>query len=532
MNNIYTYNKGLVAPQDLGLYSGDIAITVPSIDSAPRIAWNGAPIDVDTFRLALAFLKWTYDEHKVEGQARFFYNMWTHEWRTVVLPQHIWSSAHTREVEENDPVKSKILEDLLNDGFEQAGTIHHHSTMGAFQSGGDATDEIGQAGFHVTVGRMTTKTADFHCRATFRKIQYDEKTGAMNPGDWLPGLSCETIHPLIAKHWLSLEDLPAFPEEWKALMWERPKTAPTYAGYQSYMGYQGNAGYQTGRSFSLVHDQRYKGVTPIFVDKMIKVWLCEPLTKKAEKQKEAFSRVLCHPNRAKKNFEDYAFTVEEAPAEETAKALPPPKTEEDPQIAEDALSDFIDAIPDNEFDQIRSLSNEDLKEYLYGLVTEGADTIQLATSDDDDDEDYFSKEESDAYETISDLLVDFHTQWVPEHMDANDIKQFYEMLESCTTKWVSDMRECSKLMNVIPNPCMDQEDLRELLVEWFKGFVDKVAMADRAEWDAYVKLSTDPQMQVSFYDLLLEGIDSLINMGFISDTEYNRDGTSARFVRA
>jgi len=168
----------------------------------------------------------THDEHKVEGQIRLFYNEFTREWKTVALPQYIWSAGHTREVEEDDPIKSKIIETLLNSGFGQAGTGHHHSGMSAFQSGGDKEDELGQNGFHFAVGQMSSPTADFHCRATFRKINYDPNQGMLDPNQWVPGLHNQVLQKDIAALWLSLSNLPPFPEEWKTYLRKKPVQTP------------------------------------------------------------------------------------------------------------------------------------------------------------------------------------------------------------------------------------------------------------------------------------------------------------------
>ena len=235
--SIQLYDKKyIVEHQDLGLYSGDINITPPPMAADPVLNWHGAPIDRNTFRMVLAFLKWTHDAHKCEGQARFWYNPETLEWRPVVLPQEKWGPSHTREVEEENDVKEAIITKLFADGFGEAATIHHHSSMGAFQSGGDKEDELSRSGFHVTVGHMSSDTADFHARATFKKINYEEEKGMMRCAEWLPGLRTKktlkdnytAIQSEIADFWLDLKNLPEFPAVWKTYVVEKPVTA-TYS---------------------------------------------------------------------------------------------------------------------------------------------------------------------------------------------------------------------------------------------------------------------------------------------------------------
>lgn len=231
---ILTYNKLLVKSQDLGLYSGDILIVPDPFKGHPQIRWSGSIIDLDQFRIALAFLKWTHDTYKVESQIRLFYNPHTTQWKTVVLPQYIWSVGHTQEIEETNPVKTAILDDLLTSGFGQVGTGHHHSNVPAFQSSGDLQDEIKQNGFHFTVGNMSDKIASFHCRVTFRKINYDPNHNMIDPNQWVPGLHNSTIKEKeIAALWLDLTDLPPFPKIWKSYLRKKPVIQASSSWYHN-----------------------------------------------------------------------------------------------------------------------------------------------------------------------------------------------------------------------------------------------------------------------------------------------------------
>lgn len=226
----------LIEKQNLGLYSGDIPVVPTIMKDEPRLDWSGAPIDHEEFRKALAFLKWSHDTHHVEAQIRLYYNQWTCKWRTAVFPQYIISAGHTREVEDDNERKNKIIDALLADGFEEAGTGHHHSGMGAFQSGDDRLDELKRNGFHFTVGRMSDNIADFHCRATLKKVNYTADHDMINPHQWLPGLGdFKNAMAEIKKFWLDLTpaSLPAFPEEWKELMIKRVEENTTTNSWMS-----------------------------------------------------------------------------------------------------------------------------------------------------------------------------------------------------------------------------------------------------------------------------------------------------------
>ena len=259
---ITKYENITILEQNLGLYSGGISTIIPDSPEPPKIKWNGAPIGRDQFRLALSFLYWAYEKHSVEAQIRLFYNPISALWETVVFPQYIWSSVHTEEIKEEDnPEKERITEELHSRGFGQAGTGHSHSTMGAFQSGGDLKDELSQHGYHFTVGCMKSKVADFHSRVTFRKVNYTPGKEMLNEGNWLPGLSSHLKDNPLNKFWLSLENLPRFPEEWKARMVERP-VAPIvkYPSYPGFSSHQSSLARQWGTS-RYTPPTRYK--TPI-----------------------------------------------------------------------------------------------------------------------------------------------------------------------------------------------------------------------------------------------------------------------------
>ncbi|MHC4620670.1 MAG: hypothetical protein ACYTEQ_23220 [Planctomycetota bacterium] len=284
MNNstLMMYNQQAVQHMDLGLYAGEIAVNVPKMPIKPRLRWKGAPIDRETFRIMLAFLKWTHDTHSVEGQGRFFYNDITARWRPVVLPQYIWSAGHTREVEDDSLEKEQVLAELSKDGFGEAGTIHHHSRMSAFASHGDQQDEIARHGFHVTVGHMSADIADFHARATFKKICYTMEDGMMNVADWLPGLRTRTtktrltgpFNPLVNRFWLSLNDLPEFPEDWKALLVEKPKTITSVASTTQTTKYGTTTTY--GASAMTLNREKHRGEKPIWEDKLIRRYQDKP----------------------------------------------------------------------------------------------------------------------------------------------------------------------------------------------------------------------------------------------------------------
>ena len=217
-----------VMEQKLPLVEGELPV-LPTPGETATIRWKGAPMSKKVFRRILAFFKWSYDTHKVESQVRLFYNEDKRRWTVCVLPQWIGSAASSNESEspEHAEERNRVLADMERRGYDFAGTGHHHSSMSAFQSGTDHADEIKQPGLHFTIGKLNGNTAELHTRFTIRETQYDD--GGDNEGSTREsGLIFDTssiyTQDPVTNGWLSLEDLPAFPESWKGRMKQRPKT--------------------------------------------------------------------------------------------------------------------------------------------------------------------------------------------------------------------------------------------------------------------------------------------------------------------
>jgi hypothetical protein len=502
------YQDMTVQHMDLGLYAGDIAITLPPIAVKPRLEWRGAPIDRETFRIALAFLKWTHDEHKVEGQARFFYNQTSHKWRPVALPQYIWSAGHTREVEENNETKEKIISELLNAGFGEAGTIHHHSGMGAFQSSGDKTDELSRHGFHVTVGHMHGDIADFHARATFKKINYEMEDGMLNVAEWLPGLRTRTVNrkmlsfnPLINGFWLDLKNLPEFPEDWKKLLVERPEVK-TVTTYTSRGGVRTSYTSTADRSYQL--KEAHKNDTPIYEDTLYVIWLRGPQTGLTI-TKKAFTNET-HTNETRRS-------QLAAPKKEhtTHSSVEPSKSEE-----KEAVKPKTDWTAE-ELKNIHMMTNEQFDDYLAGLKSAGL----LASSD----------SVMSVRDMVVTALVDMRDRQIPDELDAEDLEELCSDIQRLSSWLIRKVALMSR--NMIGTTLPPERDVQELLCQWMADFARMCADMTKEEWEASVDACTivDTKDSFDFYELMCVGLDEAAALGHVDDI-YNNDGTvvsSARF---
>jgi hypothetical protein len=484
---------------NLGLYSGELHVALPKMEGRPRIHWNGAVIDRETFRLALAFLKWTHDEHKVEGQARFFYNEETGEWKTVVLPQYIWSAGHTREVEADNPVKEKIIEDLLLDGFGEAGTIHHHSNMGAFQSAGDKEDELSRNGFHVTVGTMSAKVSAFHARATFKKIQYEKtqhapSSGRLNIDQWLPGMMGnanaphQPIQDDIAKHWLSLEDLPEFPDEWRLHMVERPveKSNPNM-GFRSQLNPTNHDWSRSrtvpGETPSERAQRLHVGHVPVYELGRLKIWLAG--------NQIAYSKYRIAPKGKAKQLE--------APLMEAPKA--------------DATSTQLPTI--QELRDMRTMKPDEFEIYVKLLREEK----RVDTSSDS----------ATVKRKFARSLAKFRDMYVSEELQKSDLDTLFLDLQSMSSRVLRVIMSLADsygghrggALSALP----DSTEMRTLAVHWMGTLTDTLNTMHPEEWDALNAAlhSTKTVSEYDFYTMMCAGIRSGVDAGDIEDV-YDPDG--------
>jgi hypothetical protein len=461
------------------------------MEGKPHINWNGTVLDRETFRVALAFLKWTHDEHHVEGQARFFYNEVTGEWRTVALPQYIWSGSHTREVEADSPVKEKIIEALLNEGFGEAGTIHHHSNMGAFQSGGDKEDELSRNGFHVTVGTMSSKVAAFHARATFKGLQYEKSrygldTGCMNIDQWMPGLSGDKEAPHkpilsdILEHWLSFDDLPEFPEVWKTYMIARPEEKGSNVGF-SPTGIRGKGPIQYEETPNERALRLHVGHTPIYTSGRVIIWLAgaNPTTR----------------------FKLIPRAIVSAST---------PRCTDKPTEVVHTASTQLPTI--QELREMRSMTVSDFETYLELL----RESKRVDTS-----------RNGDALKRkMSGALASFRDLFVSEKLSAKELNKIFTDLQTASTRIARIILNLGDSYELFENTRTDLPEAPEMLKlssQWMHEMTGVLVDLHPEEWDAIDEASSTINSDYDFYQMMCAGLRKAVDDGTVTDV-YDIDG--------
>lgn len=485
----YKPKNQLVSYLNLGLWEGDIKINAPEIKT-PHLKWNGACIDHETFRQALAFLKWTCDEHKVEGQARFFYNSTTHKWKTVVLPQYIWSMGHTREIEDDDAnpkhleLRDSVLEPILQAGFGEVGTIHHHGNGCAYQSTGDLQDELSRNGFHVTVGHMTTPTADFHARITLKGILYEMEDSMFNVSDFIPGMRTRKTEknkstyfsPEIAKFWLDLKDLPEFPAVWKTYLVGEKVQKQTTTVQTSYDRSPGRETRNTYTSDTARVKAKHLGEIPVFKDRRVSVWLIK------------------HSPQGKFRIESLPRTPV-LPVTTTATATENSK----PFTAE-------------ELGRINHMSGVEFEEYLK-ILQEEKRISEPSTRE--------------SFKCLlRDLLGTFRDEQVMDNtLTGPELKVLFKSLQSITSRVIRHIDLVTAVMSR-EESAFDREEFPLILSEWIKVIIENVLDFHPNEWNYLFKMAVDSKEadHFDFYELMCEGLRDHTAFCTI-DPIYSADGS-------
>jgi hypothetical protein len=196
------------------LFQGYVAVPLPK--SPPWVGYHGPKIPMEEWRKILAFFRWSYDESKSETQVRLYFHPAEGLWRAWAFPQEYGSGMTTKELPEDNCDERRRAG--IGSGWLVGGTVHHHCSSKAFQSGTDKSNEETQNGIHITVGQIDKSFHDLHGRVSFKKHFYEAAWSEwfeLPPGlDGLPS----AFHDEVTEYFLcEANDNPdGFPAEWKA----------------------------------------------------------------------------------------------------------------------------------------------------------------------------------------------------------------------------------------------------------------------------------------------------------------------------
>lgn len=125
--------------------------------------FKGKKIPRSMWKQILSFMKHSYDEFDSETLVYLFYDETSNTpWSWWVPPQETHGMSVSSLPDHPDYKKQrKLYPDVM------FGTVHHHCSVSAFQSGTDESDEENREGIHFTIGNMDEPdNFDIHCRIT------------------------------------------------------------------------------------------------------------------------------------------------------------------------------------------------------------------------------------------------------------------------------------------------------------------------------------------------------------------------------
>ena len=232
----------LYQQKDFGLYSGwqlmDEFLVVDT--NKMRTLWRGGKISWTLWEQVVSFLRWSQKTYKCEALLTFFYNRKTKEWKAWPFPQH--PVGMTVNYITDHPLYQQDRK-MFGDDWMALGSIHHHCTANAFQSGTDKTDEEDRDGIHITLGKMEDAILDTHTRQVFDGVMSD--TTLLNwieMPDWCKAIPLNLRLEVFSKAIPMVGPEPAFDPEWKLRVIEKKTyTAPgAHQGSSTYSAQRGS----------------------------------------------------------------------------------------------------------------------------------------------------------------------------------------------------------------------------------------------------------------------------------------------------
>jgi len=159
MSKITQSSGKSVEVKDNSLYLCELVHKVESTSAS--FDWRGPKMTKAEWDKILSFFLWTQKEYKSESQVRLFVHPKL-GWKAWAFPQQGNTGMTSKEIETEDTKKQR--QEHIPEGYIAFGTVHHHCSSSAFQSGTDEADEKNQSGLHITVGKLEDKKLDIHTR--------------------------------------------------------------------------------------------------------------------------------------------------------------------------------------------------------------------------------------------------------------------------------------------------------------------------------------------------------------------------------
>lgn len=168
--NYKVHNNAVYELQDNDLYTTYSKCKVPEIDNITP-TWKGSPIPFQMWQDITDWCVLSYEKFKSETLVFLYYdlNNKKNPWSFWIPPQ-ITNGMTVK----SNPESEFFEKERKNFPDTMFGTVHHHCSSSAFQSGTDHSDELDREGLHFTIGNLNTPfDLDVHVRITIGKAHGD-----------------------------------------------------------------------------------------------------------------------------------------------------------------------------------------------------------------------------------------------------------------------------------------------------------------------------------------------------------------------
>lgn len=179
------------------------------------IVYHGPKIPPAEWHKMLSFFRWTYSTTKSESQVRLYVNTLQGTWSAWAYPQEARTGMSAKELDTPD-AKTQRAQFPDSSGWVYFGTVHHHCSASAFQSGTDQSNEEGQDGLHITIGGIDRDKHDLHCRFYLAGDEFSPDMSLFwDIGDEARRLLPPDLHDRIARWQMGAKVETPFPDQWK-----------------------------------------------------------------------------------------------------------------------------------------------------------------------------------------------------------------------------------------------------------------------------------------------------------------------------
>jgi hypothetical protein len=202
-----------------------------------RLEYMGPKFTPELWHQVMSFFRWTHKEMQSESQVRLYVNPKLGRWGAWAFPQEARTGMSARElpaVETPEQARGRFASwgSEPSDDWLYFGTVHHHCSSGAFQSGTDEQNEWNQDGLHLTVGKMDAEQHDVHARFYLDGNCYEPDLSCFWQVDAsLAAMVPASLHHELARFQMGARVTVDFPDAWRQNIVEvERRQIPVFAG--------------------------------------------------------------------------------------------------------------------------------------------------------------------------------------------------------------------------------------------------------------------------------------------------------------